>query len=136
MSNKRGVILLFHNEFKINKVQLDIKKRYIIADIENPTTNLLIGNVYYPNVIKEAVEFSETFYLRFMELQYENPSAMCVIMGDMNVCFGKEDYLNRVLRVGKDKLSRVIALNKESCELTDSYRILHKSGEFTWNRGN
>ena len=135
MSNKRGVILLFHNEFKVNNFVLDKDERFIIADLQNANTNIIVANVYYPNAVKEALEFSESFYLQLMNFQHNNPSAMSVIMGDMNVCFNKSDYLNRQVRVGESDLAKAITMNNETCEVSDAYRLRHKVGGYTWNRG-
>lgn len=136
LSNKRGVMLLFNNEFQVNRVLADKDERFIIADIGNSKIKLIIGNVYYPNVINEAITFSENFYKHFLEFQFENPEAMCAVMGDMNVCFNNSDFLNRLDRTGENRLVRTISLNNEACDLKDSYRAKYPQGGYTWNRGN
>jgi exonuclease III len=134
-SNKKGVALLFHNDYKINSTKLDKEERYIIADIEDGNVNLIIGNVYYPNTIREASTFCEEFYAQYLESQFINPSASCTIMGDLNTCFSKYDYLNRSERKGESQLAKQIKINNEACGLTDAYRYKNQEGGYTWNRG-
>ena len=134
-SNKKGVVLLFQNDYIVNNLKIDKDERYIIADIENDKSNIIIGNVYFPNTIKEATSFCEDFYTHYLEFQFNNPSAICTIMGDFNTCFDSSDYINRSERPGEVHLAKLIRLNNEACGITDSYRHRHPEGGYTWNRG-
>jgi hypothetical protein len=72
-SNKKGVVLLFNNEFRVNKFETDKDDRYIIVELENSFLNLIVGNVYFPNDHTEAMSFSDNFYTKLLEFQYLFP---------------------------------------------------------------
>ena len=59
-SNKKGVVLLFNNDFRVNKFETDKVDCYIIVESENNSfLNLIVGNVYFPNDHLEAYSFTE-----------------------------------------------------------------------------
>jgi exonuclease III len=95
-SNKKGVVLLFNNEFRVNKFETDKDERYIIAELENSFLNLIVGNVNFPNDHTEAMSFSDKFYTKLLEFQYVFPEAYTIILGDFNCCMEKNDSLNRI----------------------------------------
>ncbi len=66
-SNKKGVVLLFSYEFKVNKFETDKDDRYIIVGLESSFLNLIVGNVYFPNDHKEAISFTDNFYTKLLE---------------------------------------------------------------------
>ena len=72
-SNKKGVVLLFNNDFKVNKFETDKNDRYIIAGLQNSFLNLIVGNVYFPNDHTEAMSFTDNFYASLLEFQYLFP---------------------------------------------------------------
>jgi hypothetical protein len=74
-SNKKGVVLLFGNESKVNKFETDKDDRYIIAGLENSFLNLIVGNVYFTNDRKEAISFTDNFYTKLLEYRYLFPEA-------------------------------------------------------------
>ena len=82
-SNKKGVVLLFNNEFRVNKFETDKDDRYIIVGLENSFLNLIVGNVYFPNDHKEAISFTDNFYTKLLEYQYLFPEAYTIILGDV-----------------------------------------------------
>ena len=135
-TNKKGVVLLFNNSYKVNQVFKDMDDRAIIAELENESSKIIVGNVYYPNDHKEAINFSEIIYGKIMEFQYRTVEAYTCLMGDMNQCFSSEDSVNRVGSKSEIELAKITRANNETCGLIDSYRILEKSGGFTWRRGN
>ncbi len=127
--------MLFNSDYKINNVKLDDEERYIIADIVNPKVNIIIGNVYYPNTISESKIFSDKLYTNFLEFQFNKPAALSAIMGDLNMCFGKSDCLNRGERQGEDLIAKQVKINTEAGGLVDTFRTKHPEGGYTWNRG-
>jgi hypothetical protein len=48
-SNKKGVILLFNNYFRVNKFETDKDDRYLIVGLENSFLKLIVSTVYFPN---------------------------------------------------------------------------------------
>jgi hypothetical protein len=48
----------------------------------------------------------------------------------------ENDYLNRKSTVNEKILSDTITLNNKTTNLLDAYRVIHKLGGYTWNRGN
>jgi hypothetical protein len=72
-SNKKGVVLLFNNEFRVNKFETDKDDCYIIVNLENSFMNLIVGNVHFPNDHTEAMSFTDNFYTKLLEFQYLFP---------------------------------------------------------------
>ena len=133
-TNKKGVVILFNNEYKVNQVYKDEEDRVIIAELESEKNKVIIGNVYFPNDHNEAIAFSENLYSQIMEFQYRSVEAYTCIMGDMNQCLRKEDSINRVGSQKERELADLTIRNNETCNLVDSYRILEEGGGFTWKR--
>ena len=135
-SNKKGVVLLFNNEFKVNKFETDKDDRYIIVELENSFVNLIVCNVYFPNDHVEASSFTENFYTKLLEYQYIFPEAFTVILGDFNVCMEKKDSVNRIGTQQELDLVKTLKANNKTCDLLDTYRILETEEGYTWSRGN
>jgi hypothetical protein len=90
-SNKKGVVLLFNNDFRVNKFETDKVDCYIIVESENNSfLNLIVGNVYFPNDHLEANSCTENFYTKLLEYQFLFPEAFTVILGDFNCYMEKE----------------------------------------------
>jgi exonuclease III len=136
LENKAGVILFFNNDFEINNKLIDDKSRYIIAVIESPLIKLVVGNVYFPNDHKLAINFGAEYYDQLRECQTIYPEHYMVTMGDYNTCIGDQDSMNRVRTKVEIELVNKINSDNETCELFDTYRNQHKEeGGFTWSRG-
>jgi exonuclease III len=135
-TNKKGVVILFNNEYSVNHVYKDEEDRVIIAELESEKTKVIIGNVYYPNDHNEAIVFSENMYSQIMEFQYRSVDAYTCVMGDMNQCLNEEDSVNRIGSLKEKELAKLTISNNETCNLVDSYRVCERVGGFTWKRGN
>ncbi len=135
-SNKKGVVLLFNNEFRVNKFDTDKDDRYITVGLENSFLNLIVGNVYFPNDHLEAVSFTDNFYTKLIEFQYLFPEAYTVILGDFNMCMEKNDSVNRIGTQQELDLVKKVKANNKSCDLVDTYRMLKCEEGYTWSRGN
>jgi exonuclease III len=135
-SNKGGVILLFSNEYKVNDVYKDEEDRIIIAEIISDKHKLIVGNAYYPNDHRLAMNFSEILYSKVLEFQYKSVDAYTCLMGDINHCLASEDSVNRNETKCEKELAKLTKSNNESCNLVDCYRILESKGGYTWTRGN
>ncbi len=70
-SNKKGVVSLFNNDFRVNQFETNKSDRYIIVELQNSFLNLIVGNVYFPNDHAEA--FTDNFYTKLLEFQYLYP---------------------------------------------------------------
>jgi hypothetical protein len=110
-TNKKGVVLLFNNSYKVNQVFKDMDDRAIIAELENESSKIIVGNVYYPNDHKEAINFSEIIYGKIMEFQYRTVEAYTCLMGNMNQCFSSEDSVNRIGSKSEIELAKITRAN-------------------------
>jgi exonuclease III len=135
-SNKRGVALLFNNSYSVNQLYKDDLDRSVFVELESDKHKLIIGNVYFPNDHREALDFNESTYHKLLEFQYRSPEALTCLMGDINHCLSPNDSVNRSSTSAEKELAALTKNNNNVCNIVDSYREINKEGGFTWNRGN
>jgi len=56
-------------------------------------------------------------------------------MGDLNVCIGKNDFINRRHTVAERELAKHILNNNDVLNIQDAFRFKVSEGGFTWTRG-
>jgi exonuclease III len=134
-SNSAGVLILYSNDYELVEVSKDKEGRHICIAIKNNVNNLILSNSYFPNDHKTGITFAESVYLRILEFQHKYQDYLTIAGGDYNVCLNSNDSLNRLRNNPEIRLSETIVNNNKITNLLDSYRIVHKEGGFTWNRG-
>jgi exonuclease III len=134
-SNSAGVLTFFNNEYETVEVEKDSEGRFLILVLKNQDKKFIVANSYFPNDHRIAIDFAETVYLKILEMQHKYPEYLTIAGGDYNVCMNPNDSLNRNRTNVEKNLSNTIASNNKITNLIDSYRSMHKSGGYTWNRG-
>jgi len=135
-TNSAGVLTLFPKDYKVICTYKGNNGRYLITLIQNDINKILVANSYFPNEHKVAEKVVIEMYDKILNIIEDHPDSYIIIGGDMNNCMkNDEDSLNRAENKFEIKVSETIANYNEVCNVTDGYRLKHKIGGYTWNRG-
>jgi exonuclease III len=134
-TDQKGVALLFSEKYEISKQYIDEEERLIVVNLKNDLFQMIVANVYCPNDTRENITFLENLFSKLLEFKFEYPDSYIITMGDMNICVGEEDALNRKQSQNEKILVKNLVENNKMLKLKDCYRHLQKKDGYTWNRG-
>jgi exonuclease III len=134
-SNSAGVITIVNNEFEIIENYSNNMGRQLFTVAQSNSEMYLFANVYCPNDHRQSIVFIEEVYCKLLEIRNKYPDTYIILAGDFNSCMKKEDSVNRSRSQIEIELTKSIMQNNKLCNLVDSYRLIHDTNGYSWNRG-
>jgi len=134
-TNSAGVMILFNQKFNLKFEIKDKVGRQIVIAIDDGNNKLIIANAYFPNDLKEGINFAQIFYTNILAAQANFDKYVVICGGDFNVCLNPNDQLNRKKKQYKNELAKAIEGNNKVLKLKDAYRAIHPKRGFSWKRG-
>lgn len=133
-SNSRGVAILFNNnfEFKINKICKDSSGNLLILDIIVQEINILLINIYGPNL--DTPDFYSNLSLKLEELHDDQH---IILGGDFNLIMNMELDSKNYKNLNNKKARQEVIQLIDQFNLKDIFRQNNsEKTEYTWRKKN
>ena len=133
-NKSRGCLTIYDTSWETIENLSDPGGRYTIVTIKKAFGIYTLVNLYAPN--EQCVEFFENICQKALEIKDKHNSEL-IISGDFNLVIdSKLDSVNRNQTNNEKIVSEFVKNSFAAIGVVDSYRLLHSTGGYTWNRKN
>jgi len=129
-----GCLTLYDSTWETIESEIDGGGRFGLTVLKKFEAFFIFTNVYAPN--DHDPNFFAQVFNRLIEVQSRYPESKIVLGGDFNLVLDENDAINRISSGAELQSRNLFKRNISRLNLKDSYRIINRSGGFTWSRGN
>jgi exonuclease III len=132
-NKSRGCITLWGSAWTEVEKWADTQGRICVSTLRCSCVTISIVNIYAPN--DPSCNFFDEVFSKIVDIK-DKYDSLVFLVGDFNLVINSTtDSVNRNQGTQERLVSTLVKENTKALQMFDSYRSIHPTDGFTWNRG-